>query len=897
MTTTKKKKDTDVKEEEVVDDDDQEDDDDEEEIDELKEYYDEGDTAYLNVFDDELNFDIGDLDLKPIDDDVKTTSKSSTIADSELQKPQLDNDDLADDDEDGDTVMIDAKEKPSSTITTTTTSTTSTTTTAPSKPSATGPLPKFDIDNIPYLKKGDTQKKETVKKKRDPSKPKKVSKEVQSIISKGNQAYSEGDYTAAHNYFAEVIRLDPSYHIAYNIIGAIKEKRGDKDSALTFLFYAAQIKGIDPTLWARCGRLAKQLQKDDQATYCYSRAMKLDPTDLDSIYERGQLHVKKREYKKALKCFDLILKETPGNPQILTEIAQILIESGSNDEAIERLQSVVENDLKELEIDQFHWDSFNLLFELYNKCRDYNKAITLYQRLHAKVPKNFDLPIDLISNGCMAFYSSGNMQAGDTLLQKVLNQDEASISDIYLDLANHLVILEEYKKALVLLDKLHRNSECNTIVVWRKIGHCHKMLKNYPLAIQFFQKSLEVLPNTATSLALSEIYKEMGDNESALRALNQSESVSLQHIETEKEIYSATLNDLVSKRAHIKQEQIRVYWSKAESFFNLSKYPQFLGISLALLHGSNDKLKYMKRVGIGSRKKKPKSFKKKKHKTSYSQEIFQNLINPPFAELLEEEEYFITLQNTAKVLSFYHRYSEASGYLRYALNNLEFTDPTHAHQLKFIIVGIAYNDKNFKLAYKWVKYVCIKKPSVNRTWNLYNKILLNSAASNSFGSQKRFLYAVRAKHPNCIPLLVILGNQCKITGNASGALKEYIKAYKLDPYDPLINLLIGTTLLSQTMNRVQPDRHKIVITAFSFLYKYLKLRGETQEAYFNLARAYHQLNISYLAIDYYQKVLEMEDDNPEHSLKKESAFNLSLIYKNSGETYLANEILRKYIVI
>ena len=93
------------------------------------------------------------------------------------------------------------------------------------------------------------------------------------------------------------------------------------------------------------------------------------------------------------------------------------------------------------------------------------------------------------------------------------------------------------------------------------------------------------------------------------------------------------------------------------------------------------------------------------------------------------------------------------------------------------------------------------------------------------------------------------------------------------------------------------------LQACAFLHTYLKLRGHCQEAYYNLGRAMHQLGILTAAIHYYKKVLAMKsaiegDDgnDDDFNLEKEAAFNLSLIYKNSGSPQLAQMILRKHIV-
>jgi len=49
----------------------------------------------------------------------------------------------------------------------------------------------------------------------------------------------------------------------------------------------------------------------------------------------------------------------------------------------------------------------------------------------------------------------------------------------------------------------------------------------------------------------------------------------------------------------------------------------------------------------------------------------------------------------------------------------------------------------------------------------------------------------------------------------------------------------------------------IRVQGFSFLHRYLDLRGPCQESFYNLGRGLHQLGLLHLAIHYYQKVLDL----------------------------------------
>ena len=89
--------------------------------------------------------------------------------------------------------------------------------------------------------------------------------------------------------------------------------------------------------------------------------------------------------------------------------------------------------------------------------------------------------------------------------------------------------------------------------------------------------------------------------------------------------------------------------------------------------------------------------------------------------------------------------------------------------------------------------------------------------------------------------------------------------------------------------------------ACAFLNQYLQLRGSCQESYYNLGRAMHQLGLLPAALHYYKKTLEFapaaNDNNVDFDLRRETAFNVSLIYQGSGSHDLARMYLNKYIVV
>ena len=93
--------------------------------------------------------------------------------------------------------------------------------------------------------------------------------------------------------------------------------------------------------------------------------------------------------------------------------------------------------------------------------------------------------------------------------------------------------------------------------------------------------------------------------------------------------------------------------------------------------------------------------------------------------------------------------------------------------------------------------------------------------------------------------------------------------------------------------------------------EYARHREHEQEAAYNMGRAAHHLGLLHLAVQYYQKCLNSNSDgceedlqsagqqqqHPHVGLKREAAFNLSLIYRLTGADKLAAQVLRQHVSI
>ncbi|KAL1917281.1 uncharacterized protein VTP21DRAFT_4937 [Calcarisporiella thermophila] len=207
-------------------------------------------------------------------------------------------------------------------------------------------------------------------------------------------------------------------------------------------------------------------------------------------------------------------------------------------------------------------------------------------------------------------------------------------------------------------------------------------------------------------------------------------------------------------------------------------------------------------------------------------------------------------------------------------------------------------------------------------------------------------------------LLTLYGHILSFAKSYGLAIDHYAKAYLLNPTDPVICFSLGISLLHRAMQRTgTANRHHQIMQGFTFLMRYYRLREGSQEAAYNLARAFHYLDLGTLAVRHYERVFQLpserqqrrsaktngspdttpippkeaerveaaggqveaeslepakassgatvgvgsppshEDEDDESDLRQEAAYNLAMLYSSVGSTGLAQMLLRKYCTI
>jgi general transcription factor 3C polypeptide 3 (transcription factor C subunit 4) len=130
-----------------------------------------------------------------------------------------------------------------------------------------------------------------------------------------------------------------------------------------------------------------------------------------------------------------------------------------------------------------------------------------------------------------------------------------------------------------------------------------------------------------------------------------------------------------------------------------------------------------------------------------------------------------------------------------------------------------------------------------------------------------------------------------------------MRAYALDPGNPMLNLTIGLTHIHQGLKGQTGLKNQEILQALTFVFRYYDIRkmsehlAERLEAHYNVGRTYQLLGLSHLAVDYYMKVLDEAQDGIGEEIVTSTAFNLQGLYALAGNMELASIVTRKYLVI
>lgn len=181
-----------------------------------------------------------------------------------------------------------------------------------------------------------------------------------------------------------------------------------------------------------------------------------------------------------------------------------------------------------------------------------------------------------------------------------------------------------------------------------------------------------------------------------------------------------------------------------------------------------------------------------------------------------------------------------------------------------------------------------------------------------------------------VNLLMVYGHILIAGASYLYALNYFHRALALDPENPMILLALGLSYMQYALKRQIDNRQFSIMQGLTILHKYYTIRSqspnfeERQEAHYNLARAYHLVGLTNLALPLYKRVLKAEgrkraelggrsingkgkrdavgisDQKRGKAMEDmcvDTAYNLQIIYSVAGNNEMAQKITRRWLVV
>lgn len=236
-----------------------------------------------------------------------------------------------------------------------------------------------------------------------------------------------------------------------------------------------------------------------------------------------------------------------------------------------------------------------------------------------------------------------------------------------------------------------------------------------------------------------------------------------------------------------------------------------------------------------------------------------------------------------------------------------------------------------------------RTPGNAATWNLLQRVAtargVEAADGGFHGEQVEALVSRHRERPQG---LLYRGHDAVLWNRSKQALRLYSQAHVALPDEPLpiLCLAMHTIRVVTVMENLVENDSMCALQALACLHHYANLRstrstayggtelhaaggtggpatGSTaratavpdaaleQEVLYNMGRGYHHLGLAELAMEYYNRVLRIEDEMGDElrkwhggeTLTRETALNLCALYKRNGATAMALRVLNKYLSV
>lgn len=773
---------------------------------------------------------------------------------------------------------------------------------------------------------------------------------LQSVMGSATIAFMMHRFDEAERSLQRVIQEAPKAASPHRTLGLIYEERGEKAKALEAFMTAAELDKQDGELWKRNASVWAELGDTSKAVYCLSHAVRATrASDGDALKARGMLYMQLRKFKMAADSFIKLSKLEPNNVDVARLISLAFKEANNDERAVAPIEEMLRAcefqvpktndpdvvieyevtlaDLMQILIEarfrqQKYYEASLFLPRLQNRSSITGRPMTFVQRLMVAICQHRLGSATLASPTFLEFMSSPSMISKYSFFLWEVGEACRDSGD--------------YRKAIRAYSLLCDvgNGEKNVQLLLNRAA-CFKDMGNLPGAQTDLEAALSLEPrNVEAALRIVEFlppgyywrggkatkagrWSHYGTGqrglarEERLGAINRLRVANAIYENGNYKSYLAEIHPPLeaalnlgafskSRRASKCSESEDIEGEAHEVISNVTDTGNAVTVSAEVDGSAENDREYWTGKHLPDRE------QAKLHRIgSAMMRVLDNVI---FLEVAERLVMSFWQEGNMALSQPVTRLFDSLSHLRIRNN------PAMRFRLRMLDVAASFAAGDVCHCYDYARAMLLEKPSDSDSCYVFSiaEQLLSAATDPYRNRSCRYLNRLVKKNPDSVFLLMVVAN-CSIRGamnTSTYTVGFYLRAFKLFPHHPLICLCVAVQILYLAMSRRVANRNEVVLHAFAFLDEYRRnrvgkesgLKGKMlqMEAEYNIGRAMHQMGLVDMAVEMYNRVLQTDTHEDGGipawgDVRRDAAYNLIQIYRNTGARELASALAAEHL--
>ncbi len=247
-----------------------------------------------------------------------------------------------------------------------------------------------------------------------------------------------------------------------------------------------------------------------EAARLLSKALALDPTNIDIKKELADVQYNKRSYYEAIPLYEEILNGDEKNLIYLARLSAMYSMSPKKMKSVEYADRALKLKPTDGEINK-------MLARSFLEIQHYTRAIKLYQEAEKSFPTDNDIPFKI----AFCYAQIADYPSAMKYYKRALELDPDNATKLY-EAANNASDAGNYKHALELYQSAEEKGYFKTTGFYANWANAYIELKDFNAALVYYAKAKELAPyDRQINFAIADIYSQQGDYKTCREILEQ----------------------------------------------------------------------------------------------------------------------------------------------------------------------------------------------------------------------------------------------------------------------------------------------------------------------------------------------------------------------------------------